>query len=60
MVLDDDYFESIRQNSALNDFSELGALAPRVHWSERQEENRQSGAVSQYTFSFGHVRICES
>ena len=58
MVLDDDHFETVCQNLALNDFLQLGALAPRVHWSERQQEDRQSGAVTQYTFSFGHVRIC--
>ena len=56
MVLDHDDFEAVGENLALNDLLQLGALAPRVHWSERQSEDRQSGGATEDTFSFGHVR----
>ena len=51
MVLDDYYLEAVSQNFALDDLVELRSLAPRLYRSEQRDE-RESGAVTQDTFSF--------
>jgi len=51
VVLDDYYLEAISENFALNDLAELRSLAPRLCRSEQRDE-RESGAVTQDTFSF--------
>ena len=52
MILDDYYLETIREDFALNDLVELRSLAPRLHRSEHERDERNSGAVTQDTFSF--------
>ena len=60
MVLDNDYLEAVPENFALNDLLQLRSLSPGSHRQERGQEKRESSAVTQDTFSFGHVRFWES
>jgi len=60
VILDNDYLEAVSENFALNDLLQLRSLRPGLHRQKHGQKKRESGAVTQDTFSFGHVRFWES